>query len=147
MPKLTDIRDKFKAAVLAHDSIVTFHSGIVNDVERLIRKEFPIFVIEPPQTSTISGYRKMPFESYDVTFWIIKQQRVSDTEDDIWQKLEDLKDWGHDIIDAVISRSTPPSDYELDGDVRHDHYPYGFTDGTVAVQFTLTINVADCRNI
>lgn len=146
MPKLTDLRNRFEAAVTANAYIQTFHAGLVEDVDRLLRSQYPIFVLEPPRESSITGYKSQPFEVTSVTFWVFTQKKNADTEQDVWRKIDEVKDYGYDVIDYVISKATRPAYYDLSGDVRMRIVTGGLNPGTVAVEFTLDISINDCRN-
>lgn len=146
MAKLTDLRNRFEAAVTANAYIQTFISGPMADSERMLKRGYPALVLEIPFDSVISNYKKDPFERHTVNFFVIDEKLVKENEEDVWQKLTNMKDYGYDVIDYVISKATRPAYYDLVGDVRMRQAADPLRPGTVGVWFTLDISVNDCRN-
>ena len=147
MPKLTDIRDKFKVAVQQHANLRTFHSGLVSDINRLTGKEYPLLVLAPPESHNIDTYKTNTNGEYEITFWVIMEQRLNDDTDDIWQKLEWMIDYGEDVIDTVINKDVRPAYYDVSSRVVITPIYRGSIPGTVEVRFSFNLVVKDCRNL
>lgn len=145
MGKITDLRDRFKSATLSHSNLNTFMDEYVYDVNKVLNKQMPLLLLEPPQGSEISGYKSRPFENYSVSMWVCDQKKLKDPRD-IWEIWEQVKDYGFDIIDTVTSTATRPITYSLNSGVSISNFPDVGNDRLVACQFTFDIELADCRN-
>jgi len=144
MAKLTDLVDRFRDAVTAHGTLRTFKFAYAYDINKDLRKEFPVLLLVPPD-SEVSNYRSRWEESYSVVMWIFNQMALNDDQT-LQEKWADIKDCAWDIIDTVTSRETLPTDYQLSSGVNVTLYPDEGNDRSVAVKFEFDMTVKDCRN-
>lgn len=146
MAKLTDIRDRFRDAVTAHGSLRTFYCGPAGDMDRLLKAEMPLFILEIPEDSEVTDWKRSPFETWSMRAWVVMTHKMNEREEDVVQKLEWMRDWFDDILDVVISKATLPASYDIASGVTRRNWVNGFTHGTMAVMFEFDLMVKDCRN-